>query len=426
MLELKTELQLPSVGLTGFEPPITEIETSVQASVHRFAKEVLRPIGRELDRMEASQVIAPGSPYWTVFAEAAKLGLDPAFYSQFEPDVAVRLESMVGEELGWGDAGLTVSLVVAGFPLAMAQAAGNRELIDLCTGKIGCWLITQPDRGSDVTALHGQDWPAGAPGNKGNVTAVVKGDEIVINGQCSAWVSNGVVAQVALAYIAADYGDGYIGKDGLMNGLTAIIPLDLPGVSRGKPLDKIGQRSLPQGEIYFENVRIPRRFAIAEKDQYYGNMSAAWSFAGTHMCQMFVGVARSAFELALAYVHERKQGGALLAEHQLTRWRLGDMARRIEMARAIARRSLAYARTSPRTHAYVTAQAKVSVTEEAMKVVHEALQLFGGNGTSREYPIEKIFRDTRSALIEDGENYVLTMRFGSLQSLLYQNGWAHG
>ncbi len=423
MLKLKTELQLPSVGLTGFEPPVTEIETSVQASVHRFSKEVLRPIGRELDRMEAAQVIAPGSPYWTVFAEAAKLGLDPSFYSQFEPDVAVRLESMVGEELGWGDAGLTVSLTVAGFPLAMAHAAGNKELVDLCTGKIGCWLITQPDRGSDVTALHDQDWPAGAPGNKGNVTAVVKGDEIVINGQCSAWVSNGVVAQVALAYIAADYGDGYIGKNGLMNGLTVIIPLDLPGVSRGKPLDKIGQRSLPQGEIYFDNVRIPRRFAIAEKDAYYGNVSTAWSFAGTHMCQMFVGVARSAFELALAYAHERKQGGMLLADHQLTRWRLGDMARRIEMARAIARRSLAYARTSPQTHAYVTAQAKVSVTEEAMKVVHEALQLFGGNGTSREYPIEKIFRDTRAALIEDGENYVLTMRFGSMQSLLYQNGY---
>jgi acyl-CoA dehydrogenase len=138
---------------------------------------------------------------------------------------------------------------------------------------------------------------------------------------------------------------------------------------------------------------------------------------------VFTGVARSAFELALGYAHERRQGGALLANHQLIRWRLGDMARRVEMARAVARRSLAFARLSPQTHPYVTAQAKVSVTEEAMKVVHEAFQLFGGNGTSREYPIEKIFRDTRSALIEDGENYVLSMRLGALLSRLYQDGW---
>jgi acyl-CoA dehydrogenase len=93
------------------------------------------------------------------------------------------------------------------------------------------------------------------------------------------------------------------------------------------------------------------------------------------------------------------------------------------MARAIARRSLAYARMSPQSHPFVTAQAKVSVTEEAMKITHEAMQLFGGNATTREFPIEKMFRDVRSALIEDGENYVLTSRLGVLAGRLYQNGW---
>jgi acyl-CoA dehydrogenase len=414
---------LPAVGLTGFEPPLTELEVSVQDTVHRFARDVLRPVGRELDRMSAEDAIAPGSPYYAVLAEAAQLGLDPSFFDDLEPEVAIRLESIVGEELGWGDPGLAISMSVANFPMMMAQAAGNQELIDLCTGKIGCWMVTQPDRGSDVACLHAQEWPAGAPGNKGNLTAVVSGDEIVINGQCSAWVSNGAVAQVALCYIAADYGNGYIGEDKLANGLVAVVPLDLPGVSRGAPLDKIGQRSLPQGEVYFDNVRIPRRFAVAEQDAYYGNISGSWSHGGTLMCQVFTGVARSAFELALAYAHERKQGGAKLIEHQLTRYRLGDMARRVELARAAARRSLAYARTSPQTHAYVTAQGKVSVTEQAMKVVHEAFQMFGGNGTSREYPIEKIFRDTRSALIEDGENYMLSTRLGALLSQLYENGW---
>jgi alkylation response protein AidB-like acyl-CoA dehydrogenase len=424
MIKFKTELELPSAGLSGFEPPLTEDEAAIQAAAHRFAKDVLRPVGIELDKLSAEDAIAPGSPYWTVFAEAANLGLSPEFFAQFEPATAIKLESLVGEELGWGDAGLAISLQAASFPQILAHAMGSQELVELCTGKIGCWVITQPDRGSDVQVLYKQDWPTGTPGNKGNLTARASGDELVLNGQCSAWVSNGAVAQVAACYIAADYGNGFYGKDGLVNGLAAVVPLDLKGVSRGRPLEKMGQRALPQGEIYFDNVRIPRRFAAATEEAYHGNMASAWSHAGTVMSQTFTGTARAAFELALAYTHERRQGGARLIDHQLTRWRLGDMLRRIEMMRAIARRSLEYARTSPRTHPYVTAQAKVTVTDEAMKVATEALQLFGGNGLTREYPLEKILRDVRAAQIEDGENYMLTMRLGLLAGLLYEEGWA--
>ncbi|MCY1332855.1 Acyl-CoA dehydrogenase [compost metagenome] len=425
MITLHDTLQLPAVGLTGFETPLTEEERAIQQTVHQFARNVLRPIGQALDKMSAADVCAAGSPFWEVHREAAKLGLDPALLAQFPPEVAVRLESLIGEEMGWGDAGLGASLAVAGFPAQMAMAAGNQELVELCTGKIGCWMITHPDKGSDIMVYDmKREWPQGKEGNKGGVCAKVGADEIVINGQCSAWVSNGAIAQVALGYIAADYGDGYFDADGRPYGVAVIIPLDLPGVSRGKPLDKIGQRSLPQGEIYFDNVKIPRRFAIALKDQYYGNQSSAWSYAGTHMSQMFTGVARSAFELALQYCHERKQGGQLLIDHQLTRYRLGDMLRRVELARGVARRSLAYARLSPQSHPYATASAKVTVTDECMKVANEALQLFGGAGTSREYPIEKIFRDARAALIEDGENTIITMRVGLLCQQLYAEGWS--
>jgi alkylation response protein AidB-like acyl-CoA dehydrogenase len=100
------------------------------------------------------------------------------------------------------------------------------------------------------------------------------------------------------------------------------------------------------------------------------------------------------------------------------------MLRRVELCRSVARRSLAYARLSPQTHPYVTAAGKVTVTQEAMKVVDEAFQLFGGAGMSREYPIEKLYRDTRVALIEDGENTILTMRLGVLAQQLYAEGWS--
>ncbi len=425
-MRLSKELGLPAMSMSGFETPLNADEQAIQGSVHRFARDVLRPLGRELDKMTAEQVIAPGSPYYSVFAEAAKLGLDASLLAQLPPDMAVRVESLIGEEMGWGDVGLGVSLAAAAFPLEMAKAAGNAELVALCEGKIGCWMITHPDKGSDVTMYDvKRDWVAGAPGNKGNMLATVGADEITINGQCAAWVSNGAVAHVALGYLSADYGQGFFDENGRTHGVAVIIPLDLPGISKGKPLDKIGQRSLPQGEIYFDNVKIPKRFAIALQDEYYGNHSSAWSYAGTHMSQLFTGVARAAFELALQYTHERKQGGQLLIAHQLTRFRIGDMLRRVELCRAVARRSLAYARQSPHSHAYATASAKVTVTQEALKVVDEALQLFGAAGTSRDYPIEKLFRDARSALIEDGENYVLTMRLGTLVQQLYADGWAH-
>ena len=423
-MKLKTEIALPAISITGFETPLSEEEQAIQHSVHQFARNVLRPLGRELDKMTAEQVIAPGSPYYSVFAEAAKLGLDSSLLAEMPPEMAVRVESMIGEEMGWGDAGLALSLAVTGFPSEMAKVVNNQELIDLSAGKIGCWMITHPDKGTDVGAFDmKREWTPGAPGNKGTMLAKVGKDEIVINGQCSAWVSNGAVAQVALAYFGADYGDGFLDADGRPNGVAAIVPLDLPGVSKGKPLDKIGQRSLPQGEVYFDNVRIPRRFAVAQKDDYYGNVGAAWSFAGTHMSQTFTGVARAAFEMALAYVHERKQGGQLLIDHQLTRHRIGDLMRRVELCRSVARRSLAFARQTPSGHPWATASAKVTVTEEAEKIVMDAFRLFGGNGTTREYPIEKLMRDVRAALIEDGENMMLTTRLGFLCQQLYEDGW---
>jgi alkylation response protein AidB-like acyl-CoA dehydrogenase len=428
MIRLYKSIGLPSAGLTGFETPLSDEEAAVQQAVHRFACEVLRPIGRELDRMQPEEAIAAGSPYWTVLVEAAKLGLDPLALTRFPPEMAIRIEALIGEELGWGDAGLAVSLGVLQAPLMMAHAVGSAELIQMCEGKVGCWMNTQPDRGGDSAILYEEElFARDGQQARGNLVARVGADEIVINGQTSAWVSNGSIAQVALVYMAADYGKGFYGtgeRARCTNGIGMIIPLDLPGISRGKPLDKIGQRSLPQGETHFDNVKVPKRFAIALEDDYLGNLASVWGFAGTHMSLVFVGVARAAFELALKYCHERKQGGTQLINHQMTQLRIGEMFRRLEMARAIARRTLSFARAGSHGHPYVTAQSKASVTEEAMKIVHEAFQLFGGNGTTREYPIEKLFRDTRSALIEDGENYAITYRLGVLASRLYQNGWA--
>lgn len=415
---------LPAVGLSGFEAPLSEEEQSTQDAMHRFARDVMRPLGREIDHLPVDQAYLPGSPFWQYHAAAMTLGFGPEAMAGLEPAAAARMEAIVLEEMAWGDAGLAVSTGAGGMPMVMAQASGQQELIDLCAGKLGCWCATQPDRGSDGLTLYPAERYPGSRGNKGNLQATFTADEVIFNGQTSAWVSNGTVAQVALMDIVADYGQGFFDEAGTTYGCNVIVPLDIKGVSRGKPLEKLGKRALPQGEIYFDDVRVPRRFAVATRDDYDLKHAYAWAHAGTAMSHIATGLARAAFELALAYVHERTQGGALLAQHQLTQYRLGGLGVKVEAIRAMARHVAHYTKCSPQPHPYFTAAGKAFCCSELMNVVNESLQLFGGAGLSSEFQIEKLMRDARAMQIEDGENNLLIMHFGYLLSQLHQReGW---
>jgi acyl-CoA dehydrogenase len=420
-MQSRHEVALPTVGLSGFDAGWSEEELGAQEAIHRFAKEVMRPLGREIDKMPADQAYLPGSPFWQFLVEAQKAGLDDN--SAMEGMTAAqraRMEGIVIQELAWGDAGLAVVAGVGALPMQMAMATGNQELIDLCAGRLGCWCATQPDRGSDGLMLYENERFPGSRANKGNLQATFKGDEIIINGQSSAWVSNGPVAQVALMDIVADYGDGFYDEHGNTYGCNIIVPLDLKGVSRGKPLEKIGKRAQPQGEIYFDNVKVPARFALATQDDYEDKHAMAWAHAGTAMNHLAAGVARSAFELALAYVHERKQGGTLLANLQLTQYRLGMIGAKVEAIKAMARHVAMFTKTAVRPHPYFTASGKAYCCGEMFQVVNESMQLFGGNGLTREYPMEKLLRDARAMQIEDGEAYILQMHYGHLLSRLHQ------
>ena len=422
MLRIHDDVYLPTTERSGFEPALATEERAIQDKVHAFAAEVMRPIGRRLDAMTADEAIAPGSPYWEVMSEAATL-LDNDALAALGSEAAMRVQCLIAEELGWGDLGLGASIGVAGIPLLIAQSAGNQELMELCVGRIGCWAVTQPDRGSDVTSLYASERHPGSPGNTGMLHARVTDDEVIIDGQSSEWISNGAVADVGALYIPADYGDGLLDEDGHPNGIGVIVPFDLPGVSIGPPLTKLGQRALPQGAIHFDDVRVPRRFAVTGRETYYAGFASVWSWAGTFLSQASTGLARAAFELALAYAHEREQGGAPIARHQLVQYRLGSMGRTVEAVRAVSRHVSGFANTAPHSHPYVTAQGKVTCTQGAFEVVDEALQMFGAVGLTPRHPLEKMLRDARTSLIEDGENHVLTMRFGSLLSRLYQDGW---
>jgi alkylation response protein AidB-like acyl-CoA dehydrogenase len=286
-------------------------------------------------------------------------------------------------------------------PANMARLGGDRGILEEVAGRIGCWAITEPDHGSDVLDFQ-RDIAAGADSGRPNCIARRSGDDWVVSGQKSAWVSNGTIAQAAALFCAVDTGSGTPGRG------IFVVPLDRPGVSRGKPLDKIGQRALNQGEIFFDTVRLPRRYLVVPPERYDQVAGNVLTGANTGMGTLFAGLARAAFELAFEYAQERRQGGVPIIRHQSVQSRLFEMFRRVECARALNRRVLlSNALNGPRLE-YAIAS-KVTSTQAAFDVASEALQIFGGNGTSRAYPIEKIFRDARSSMIEDGCNYVLGM-----------------
>lgn len=394
--------------LAEIEVGLTAQEREIRDAAHKFSAQVLRPAGAVLDRLaDPADVIAPSSPLWRVFERYREFGLDDLENGagDLSPLERARTRSLVNEELGWGDAGLAISLGVASFQRTFALLSGRPALIERFASPesrdIGCWAVTEPDHGSDTLALtepHFRDARLRA-----NCVARRDGDAWVIHGQKSAWVSNGTIATVAVLFCTLDPSEGFHG------GGVCLVPLDLPGVSRGRPIDKLGQRALNQGEIFFDGVRVPADYMVVGKDAYAGAVEAVLTMANAAMGTIFVGVARAALEHALGYARERVQGGRPIFEHQSVRSRLFRMFTQVEAARSLARRVLVHNAVEPPALLQYSIASKVFCTQTAFEVASAALQIFGGNGLVREYPIEKLLRDARASMIEDGCNEVLSL-----------------
>jgi acyl-CoA dehydrogenase len=383
----------------------------------------MRPIGQKLDAMTPEEVIAEGSPLHDYMAQMSQAGiLDLGAMAEMTNEQKARVFPLIFEELGWGDSGLAIATLASSIPAFTAHTTGDPEIIERFGSVAGCWLATQPERGSDVVDMDATEVHPNTLQSKGNLLARKDGDEYVINGQSAAWVSYAPLAQTAMAYLPCDYGDGFYkeGEQG-MHHVGILIPLDLPGVSRGKPLDKLGQRPLPQGEVFFDDVRVPAKYAIATGDAAIPQMMATLTFANMEMAATFTGVARSAFDLALEYVHERKQGGTAIINHQTVQARTFDLWQRVEASRAITHRVFNYNYGEFGPHLLGSVTSKTFATRTSFEVASEALQLFGGNGLTKEYPIEKIMRDARASMIEDGENNVLNLKGMGWLSKWYQD-----
>lgn len=392
---------------------LTAEQRQLKEGVHAFARDVLRPASIGLDRLgDPAQVIARGSALWATLETAYQLGFHSALIPTACGGMGLSGLSLhiALEELGWGCAGLGTSVAVAGFPFMTAAATGDQALIDelvrpfvadRSASLLGCWAITEPHHGSDHFSVSTPVFRDTAI--SGEVVARSAGDDFVISGQKSSWVSNGTIATHAVVHLTLDPARGMAG------GGIAFVPLDGKGVSRGAPLDKLGQRSLNQGAMTFDNVRIPKRYVVVGADHYEGALRQTLSLTNAAMGAVFTGVAQAAYEEALAYTQVRVQGGKPICEHQLVQKHLFDMFTKVTNCRLLSRAALVYLESAqPLTLEYSIAS-KVYCTQAAFEVADTALQLFGGRGLAKESLIEKLFRDARAGLIEDGSNDVLTL-----------------
>lgn len=406
------------LGYLDYDLTLTDEQCQLRDTAREFAARVLRPTGILLDALPPEAVVAAGSPLFSVLRQAAELGYtrlggSPEIGGMGLPPLT---RYLVLEELAWGSVGLAgvifFSTVPADVALGLQKLGlGSRELVDelalpayACTdGSIrGCWAVTEPDHGSDSLAIVRPDLSARVGGQ---LVARRDGDVWILNGQKSAWVSNAPLATHAMVNAQIDAGGT------LDNGGVFLMPLDLPGITRGRPLDKHGMRALPQGELFFDDVRVPARYMVlgSEMLSFYMENHLAMFNAGVGC--IATGLARAAYEAALAYSKERVQGGRPICEHQSVRARLFRMFSLVQACRTLSRgvwvHNLTQLERGQPARLEHSIASKVFTTQAALEVATLAVQLHGGNGMTKEYPVEMFLRDATALTIADGENAFL-------------------
>ena len=371
--------------------------------VHQFAAEVVRPAAAEWDEREETP--------WPVIQEAAKVGLySPELFAQQAAEPSGLGMLTVFEELFWGDAGIALSILGTG--LAAAALAGNgtpeqvgRWLPEMFgtagDPKLGAFCSSEPDAGSDVGAIR----------TRARYDEASR--EWVLNGT-KTWATNGGIANVHVV-VASVHPD--LGSRGQA---TFIIPPDTAGMSQGQKFKKHGIRASHTAEVVLDNVRLPEDMILGGREKFeqrIGRVKSGVSSRGQAAMKTFertrptvgamaVGVARAAYEYALDYACQREQFGRRIGEFQAVAFKLADMKSRIDAARLLVWRAGWMARNNQNFDAAEGSMAKLVASETAVYVTDEAIQILGGNGYTRDYPVERMHRDAKIFTIFEGTSEI--------------------
>lgn len=259
--------------------------------------------------------------------------------------------------------------------------------------------MSEPHHGSDVLAIGAREFRY--PEIPGELIARSESDVYVLSGRKSTSVGNGTIATHALTHITIE-------SKGMASRDILFIPLDLPGISRGEMFSKMGQRELNQGEIIFENVRVPHSLSVTKIEGYEQSLTRILAHASGCLSAVFTGLARAAYEEALGYSKRRIQADELLCEHQLVQKRIFDMYVEVEASRALARAALSSEYGDPRAVQQALA-AKIFHSQAALKVPGDAVEMLGAKGLAQGSLVDKLFRDARTTSAQQGTNEVLAL-----------------
>ena len=362
---------------------LTDEQKDMREMAHDFAEKEIRPVAWEYDK--------DGTWPQDIIDKAWELGLMnthlPEEYGG--PGLDYLTGCVIEEEIGWGCSGIGTSLSCNGLATAPIILGGSEEIKKKYLGmlteeaKLASFCLTEPDAGSDVSGMR--------------TTAVRKGDKYVINGS-KCFITNGGYADWFTVYAKTD-------KDAGHRGISAfVVPRD-DTIVIDKKEDKLGQRASNTATVTFNETEIPAGNLLGEENKGFKLAMMTLDRTRPGVAAMAVGIARSAFEFACEYSKERQQFGVPIAMHQAVAFMIADMATKIEAGRLLTWQSAARLDNGLR-NTLEASHAKRFAADSAMEVATDAVQVYGGYGFIKEYPVEKIMRDAKIMQLYEGTSQI--------------------
>jgi acyl-CoA dehydrogenase len=369
-------------GGVSFE--LTSEQVALRDLAREFAEKEIRPKAAEYDEHSTHPA--------DIIEKAHEVGLmNPHVPEEFGGVGLSMFDGMlIGEELSWGCAGIAVSIVANMLGAAPVVLAGTddqkrRWLPPLVESPMLCsFALTEPNAGSDVSGIQ--------------TTAVREGDEYVLNGS-KMFITNAGHADWIVVFASTDRSQGH-------RGLSAfVVPTDLDGVTIEKHLDKMGQRATDTSAVALQDVRLPDENRLGEEGEGFKIAMRTLDHTRPGTAAGAVGVARAAYEYAVEYSRERVQFGQPIAMNQGVNFLIADMAAEIEAARLLTWQA-AWLLDQGKRATLQSSFAKRFASDMAMKVTTDAVQIFGGYGYIKEYPVEKLMRDAKLFQIYEGTSQI--------------------
>ncbi len=394
---------VPEATETPFSLTLSQEQRDVRDWAHGFAENVMRPAAHEWDEREETP--------WPIIQEAAKIGLYGfEGIAQFFSDPTGLTMPIVNEELFWGDAGIGMAIFGTSLAVASIFGQGTPEQIGTwipaCFGTVdepavAAFCVSEPDAGSDVSSLRTRAKFDEAAG------------EWVLNGT-KAWATNGGIAGVHVIVASVDATLGSRGQ------AAFVVPPGTKGLTQGVKVKKHGLRASHTAEVVLDEVRLPAEMVLGGKEKLDERLAraregtkarsqaamATFEASRPTVGSQAVGIARAAYEYALDYAKTREQFGRAIIENQAIAFMLADMKLEIDAARLLVWRASWMGRTGQPFHNAEGSMSKLKAGEVAVWVTERAIQILGGNGYAREYPVERWHRDAKIYTIFEGTSEI--------------------